>query len=242
MTGTCNEKAADMHSIEMKDAIRIWHDHTGSMTMDHPDAAILYRMTLPGGLADADRADIDHLARCPACLERWEVLTRVMDDAGRTGLQRVSGKAPKAQPPEIQPSESVAPASGEAGEPPRDETDDLSETDHIVYSYGFLKAAATAFSEPVFLHSHCRRFVLGIFTDPEQPDKGMVTLDVADTTGFREDTDGMEDRQALVKDALGKTVLKARIHHGRAAARIADINQYDFSTWTLTLSPAEAGT
>jgi len=231
-----------MHSIEMKDAIRIWHNHTGSTTNAHLDAVTLYRMTLPDGLADADRADIDHLARCPACLEKWELLTRVMDDAGRTGLQRVSGEVPKAQTPEIQQPESVAPASGEAGEPPRDETDGLSETDHIVYSYGFLKAAATAFSEPVFLHSHCRRFVLGIFTDPEQPDQGMVTLDVTDTKGFREGTDGMEDRQALVKDARGKLVLKARIHHGRAAARIADINQYDFSTWTLTLSPAEAGT
>jgi hypothetical protein len=196
-----------MHSIEMKDAIRIWHNHTGSMTMDHPDAAILYRMTLPGGLADADRADIDHLARCPACLEKWELLTRVMADSD-----------------------------------PGDDLGAAPETDPTVISYGFLKAAATAFSEPVFLHSHCRRFVLGIFTDPEQPDQGMVTLDVTDTTGSREGTDSMEDRQALVKDARGKLALKARIHHGRAAARIADINQYDFSTWTLTLSPAEAGT
>ncbi len=87
MTGIYNEKAAVMHSVEMKDAIRIWQDYTGSMTTGHLDEAALYRMALPGGLTHAPRADIDHLAGCPACLEKWELLTRVMTDSQESGLK-----------------------------------------------------------------------------------------------------------------------------------------------------------
>lgn len=232
-----------MHSVEIKDAIRTWQDYTGSMSTGHPDEASLYQMALPGGLADAPRADINHLAGCPACLEKWELLTRVMADSRGNGLKPGKGGSS-----EYETDGATTPVNGSERKMDKvqtlyDESDALPEPDpSFLAGYGFLKAAATDFSEPVFLNSHCRRFVLGIFTDPEAPDQGMITLDVTDADSAGKGTKTMEDRLALVKDASGRTILNARIHHGRAAARIHDINQYDFSTWTITLSPSKAGT
>lgn len=96
--------------------------------------------------------------------------------------------------------------------------------------WGRLKAAADDGFEPMVLKSDCGRFQLGLFPEPGEAGKGMVTLDVLSGTP------AMEGARVLVKDAAGHTVLAARILHGRTAARIGNLDTLDFSLWTVSLS------
>lgn len=64
--------------------------------------------------------------------------------------------------------------------------------------WGEVKAASTGLREPVSLPSQCKRFTLGIFPDMEQPDSGMVVLEI--TSDAFQDYEG---KKVIVKDSMG---------------------------------------
>ena len=104
------------------------------------------------------------------------------------------------------------------------------EEEHTLISCGFLKAASTGFTEPVYIKSDCKKFMLGIFPEIDSPGNGMAVLETIDE---RKSYDGME---ANIMDAKGQIVLKNIIKHGRAASKIEHLDTLNLSKWTIVLS------
>ncbi len=108
--------------------------------------------------------------------------------------------------------------------------DDYDE-EHTIMSCGFLKAASTGFTEPVYIKSDCKKFMLGIFPDIDNPQKGMAVLETI------EEERSCDDMNASVMDARGQIILKNIIKHGRAASKIEHLDALDLSKWTIVLGP-----
>jgi hypothetical protein len=98
-----------------------------------------------------------------------------------------------------------------------------------VLSCGFLKAASSGFTEPLYIRSDCKKFMLGIFPEIDNPAKGMAVLETID------EKKSYDDMEATIMDAKGKIVLKNIIKHGRAATKIEILDTLDLSKWTIVL-------
>ena len=108
--------------------------------------------------------------------------------------------------------------------------EDEAEADMIM-SYGTheLKAAATEKPfEPVTSKSSCGRFNLGLFPQVDNPEKGLVTLDVIKTGDI-----SYENRYVMVRDRNGRIFLKGKIHQNRLARRCENLSDIDLSKWTV---------
>lgn len=103
-----------------------------------------------------------------------------------------------------------------------------------ILTYGIRQAAATekTAAEPVRLPSACGRFVLSLLPRMDDPDKGMVTLEVVGEAG-RE----LEGQQVIVKDRLGVVMIAGRLREGRLARRCDQISTFNLTPWTLVVHP-----
>ncbi len=106
--------------------------------------------------------------------------------------------------------------------------DDYDE-EHTIMSCGFLKAAATGFTGPVYIKSDCKKFMIGIFPKIDNPEKGMAVLETID------EERSYDDMKASVMDAKGQIILKNIIKRDRAASKIEYLDSLDLSKWTLVL-------
>ncbi|MCG8684838.1 MAG: hypothetical protein MI892_08185 [Desulfobacterales bacterium] len=104
------------------------------------------------------------------------------------------------------------------------------ETEDPYLSFGMLKAASTETVGQMHLKSDCRRFVLGVHPDSENPANGLVTLDII------EDSPSMEGMMVSIRDAAQKTVLERVIVGGRAAVKREDLDLLDLSAWTISFT------
>ncbi|MDA3791076.1 MAG: hypothetical protein PF503_21590 [Desulfobacula sp.] len=194
--------------INTQKAFEIWKTHLVS-DQDHLSMQRLYELSLTDGLKHAREYEIEHLSLCPHCLDTWEAFCPgaklFLEGDYASDDYSIGEYAPDDYP-----------------------VDDYDEEQDIL-SCGFLKAASTGFSEPLYIKSDCKKFMLGIFPEIDSPGSGMAVLETIDETSSH---DGME---ASILDARGEIVLKNRIKHGRAASKIDNLDKLDLSKWTLVL-------
>ncbi len=112
-----------------------------------------------------------------------------------------------------------------------EKADDYEETEEIEMAIGFLEAASTDVSTPLYIKSSCSRFMLGIFPEVDNPSKGMAVIET-----IPEQKKFYEGGVVIVKDANGTHILKAIIKQGRAAVKVDNLEIFDFSTWTVVLT------
>ncbi|MEH0022094.1 MAG: hypothetical protein V6Z89_20750 [Desulfobacter sp.] len=179
-----------MNTINLENALKIWQE-TFTISNQHITDERLYTLSQSGGLEDASDIELEHLSRCPECLESWSIVCM---------LDEFNLKEPPNQT--------------------------------VFISSGYLKAAASAkqTKEPLNLKSECGKFIIGVFPDLQKPGKGMITLD---TVGHLPD---LEKMRATVSDAKGMVALEKSIIGGRAAAVTSDMDQLDFSKYTILLT------
>jgi len=103
------------------------------------------------------------------------------------------------------------------------------EKDLPVLSCGFLKAASSGFTEPLYIRSDCKKFMLGIFPEIDNPAKGMAVLETID------EKKSYDDMEATIMDTNGKIVLQNIIKHGRTASKVDTLDTLDLSKWTIVL-------
>lgn len=65
-------------SIEIKKALEIWADNCFEK-LPHLSMEKLYQLSLPGGMQNVDKSDIEHLSLCPICLSNWETCASMHD-------------------------------------------------------------------------------------------------------------------------------------------------------------------
>ena len=94
-----------------------------------------------------------------------------------------------------------------------------------VMTHMFLEAAATPSpAEPLNVLSACGRFSLGLLPDDENPDKAMVTVDVA-----AGDVSYYDGWHISVSDKNQQILLDGDLFDGRLARICENIGDYDFS-------------
>lgn len=102
-------------------------------------------------------------------------------------------------------------------------------------SYGMLEAAASAGPvQPLNMPSHCGSFCLGLFPNIENPEAGLLTLEVTGHT-----TEGYEGRRVTVRDKKGIILIDGPIHEGRIARPYSQLADLDLSSWTIAFNTEE---
>jgi len=100
-----------------------------------------------------------------------------------------------------------------------------------VMACGMREAAATAKpEEAVNIRSSCGRFVFGLLPQLDNPEKGMVTLEVVSDGHMN-----VEGRYVMVRDRNGLVVLEGRLRYGRLARTCKKLSDIDLTTWTLVV-------
>lgn len=179
---------------------------TTQIAQDHLDVSTLYKYAGPSGLKDAPLLDIRHLSLCPKCMDTYKALCDYQSDLE-------SGMASDME-------------SGFLSEQPQE----------TIFSFGMLQAASSTLSEPAFISSECKKFMLGIYPQMDDPDKALVVLETADGES------DCKEMNVRVTDANGRLILNAIIHQGRAAGKIDNLDDIDLSTWSIVVSrPSDKG-
>jgi len=103
--------------------------------------------------------------------------------------------------------------------------DSAEDESEAIMTHMYLEAAATPSpAEPLNVLSACGRFSLGLLPDDENPDKAMVTVDVA--AGDVSEYDGWH---ISVSDKNQRILLEGDLFDGRLARICENIRDYDFS-------------
>jgi hypothetical protein len=104
-----------------------------------------------------------------------------------------------------------------------------------VMTHIYLEAAATTSpAEPLNVLSACGRFSLGLLPDDENPDKAMVTVDVA--AGDVSEYNGWH---ISVSDKNRRILLEGALFDGRLARICENIGNYDFSEIKIVVTKSD---
>ena len=118
----------------------------------------------------------------------------------------------------------------EKNEPPP--LPDASAADDYIMAIGELQAAdeekRTALPE---ISTACRRFTLGIYPDRDNPDNGMLTVEVG-----RDLHDAVEGKKVTVRDKEGRVLLSATFHDGKVARLCKGLREADLNAWTILVA------
>lgn len=102
------------------------------------------------------------------------------------------------------------------------------EDDQFILDFGMLKAAASDMTNPVELRSDSRRFTLGIYPDEDNPNHALLILQTEENK--------FEGSLVCIKDARNRLIMNARIQLGKASQTTDHLDQFDLSTWSLSLT------
>ena len=133
----------------LETAFSAWRENPGGDPAGpHLAEADLVRLAAAGGLAEADRQELEHLDHCPACMAAWAAWRRAFAVAQEM-------------------------ESGEQEEPLAEESESTGEC-----AFGLLEAAASRSAEPKprSLESSCGTWRLEILPDREDHRRGMLVL------------------------------------------------------------------
>ena len=101
----------------------------------------------------------------------------------------------------------------------------------ISLSHGYLRAAASPeMTDSVSMQSQCGNYRLEILTGGGTPCHGLVTFEAL--VGGNQ----LENSLVSICDQDGKTLLKGRLSDGRLARAIENPNEFDLSTWTVSIT------
>jgi hypothetical protein len=96
---------------------------------------------------------------------------------------------------------------------------------------GMLEAASTDKSlEAVRLTSSCGKFFLGLLPQMDNPENGMITLELESKTASE-----LEGHKATVIDHKGRTLLEGALCQGRLARRVEKLSNINLTRWTVII-------
>jgi hypothetical protein len=98
-------------------------------------------------------------------------------------------------------------------------------------TWGMLEAAAADKSvEAVRLTSTCGRFFLGLLPQMDNPENGMITLELKSNTASE-----LEGHKATVIDYKGRVLLEGVLCQGRLARRIEKLSHINLTHWMVII-------
>jgi hypothetical protein len=101
--------------------------------------------------------------------------------------------------------------------------------EHRLVTWGILEAAATNSPvEAVRLKSACGKFFLGLLPQMNNPENGMITLELESNTASE-----LEGHKATVRDYKGRVLLEGPLCQGRLARRIEKLSNINLNHWTV---------
>lgn len=120
-------------------------------------------------------------------------------------------------------------------QPETHDNGDIFTTDPTL-GFGCLQAAGSGIHAPLQLKSDCQHYLLSILPEDNQPQNAMIVLEVLSGQ------DTSHGKLATIKDSQSNLVMASTVRHGRAAAKTDQLNNFDFSTWSIVLSePSSKG-
>ncbi len=96
-------------------------------------------------------------------------------------------------------------------------------------AYGFLQAAASVLHDGLSMQSQCGSYRLDLLP---KVDDGLTTLIVFEVLSAEE---ALENALVTIHDRFGKKLLEGRLRDGRLARPIYNPDQFDLSTWTVSI-------